>query len=87
MFAFCLDRTLAAVSELGHHLQMARTLDLVTDKTVRQLEAFVGAQYSTRPSSDGRPRDGAPPAQPERVVVGAQHAAPRLARGTRVPAL
>ncbi len=50
MFAFCLDRTLAALSELGYHLQMARTLDLVTEETVRQLKSLRGRAvfYTTK---------------------------------------
>ena len=50
MFAFCLDRTLAGLSELGYHLQMARTLDLVTEETVRELESLRGRAvfYTTK---------------------------------------
>ena len=42
MFAFCLDRTLGALSELGFHLKMARTLDLVTEESARELEGLRG---------------------------------------------
>ena len=50
MFVFCLERTLAALSELGYHLQMARTLDLVTEETVRELESLRGRAvfYTTK---------------------------------------
>jgi four helix bundle protein len=50
MFAFCLDRTLGALSELGYYLTMARTLDLVTEETVRELEGLRGRAvfYTTK---------------------------------------
>jgi four helix bundle protein len=50
MFAFCLDRTLGALSELGYHLTMARTLNLVTEDTERELEGLRGRAvfYTTK---------------------------------------
>ncbi len=41
-FACCLDRTLGALSELGYHLKMARTLDLVPEESARELEGLRG---------------------------------------------
>ena len=50
MFAFCLDRTLGALSELGYHLNMAQTLNVLPEETVRELESLRGRAvfYTTK---------------------------------------
>lgn len=50
MFAFCLDRTLAALSEVGYDLTMARGLDLLTEEVCRELESLRGRAvfYTTK---------------------------------------
>lgn len=50
MFAFCLDRTLGALSELGYHVTLARTLDLMTEETARELDGLRGRAvfYTTK---------------------------------------
>ena len=46
----CLERTLGALSEVGYHLQVARTLDLVSEKQEQELEGLRGraAFYSSK---------------------------------------
>ena len=68
MFAQCLDRTLAGLSEVGYHLKMARALDLVTEETERELEGLRGRAvfYTTKlllglecdPGNGGEPPQG-----------------------------
>jgi hypothetical protein len=50
MFAMCLDRTLAALAEVGYHLNVARTLDLLTEGTQQDLESLRGRAvfYTTK---------------------------------------
>jgi four helix bundle protein len=50
MFAFCLDRTLGALSEVGYHLNLARALNLVKEETQRELESLRGRAvfYTTK---------------------------------------
>lgn len=42
MFVMSLDRTLGALAEVGYHLNIARTLDLVTEGTQQELESLRG---------------------------------------------
>jgi four helix bundle protein len=42
MFALCVDRTLAALAEISYHLEMARTMDLITEEDHRELESLGG---------------------------------------------
>jgi len=42
MFAACVDRTLGALSEISYHLEMARTLDLISKADHRELESLGG---------------------------------------------
>jgi len=42
MFAACVDRTLGALSEISYHLEMARTLDLISRADHRELESLGG---------------------------------------------
>jgi len=42
MFAACVDRTLGALSEISYHLEMARTMDLITEEERRELESLSG---------------------------------------------
>ena len=42
MFAGCVDRTLGAHSEVAYHLEMARTLDLISEADHHELESLGG---------------------------------------------
>ncbi len=42
MFAACVDRTLGALSEIAYHLEMARTMDLISEADHRELESLGG---------------------------------------------
>jgi four helix bundle protein len=42
MFAVCVDRTLGALSEISYHLEMGRTLGLISKADHRELESLGG---------------------------------------------
>ena len=42
MFAACVARSLGALSEIGYHVEMARSRQLITDKQRRELESLGG---------------------------------------------
>jgi four helix bundle protein len=50
MFAYCLDRTLGALSELGYHLNVARSLELLPEAAHREIEGLRGRAtfYTTK---------------------------------------
>ena len=50
MFGLCLDRTLGALSEVGYHVTVARTLKLMSETTATEIESLRGRAvfYTTK---------------------------------------
>jgi len=50
LFAMSVDRTLGALAEMGYYIDMARTLDLISEETQRDIEGLRGRAtfYATK---------------------------------------